>query len=50
MKKVGGTQMAAGRDRPIGVSWGRVARQVLAFLLAVALIFILLVYLKTFTL
>jgi hypothetical protein len=50
MKKVDGIRSAAGRERPIGVSWGRVARQVLAFLFAVALIFVLLAYIKTFTL
>jgi hypothetical protein len=48
MKKVDDTRTAAGRERPIGVSWGRVGRQILAFLLAVAFIVILLEYIRTF--
>jgi len=34
--------------KPIGVSWGRVARQIIAFLLAVTLILLFFEYIRTF--
>jgi hypothetical protein len=48
MKKEDDTRTMAGPKAPIGISWGRVGRQVLAFLLAVAVIIVFLEYLRTF--
>jgi hypothetical protein len=48
MKKVNDMQAMITRDKPIGISWGPVGRQVLAFLMAVAGIVMLFEYLRTF--
>jgi hypothetical protein len=48
MKKVNDMQAMTTREMPIGISWGRVGRQVLAFLMAVAGIVMLFEYLRTF--
>jgi hypothetical protein len=48
MKETDDTRRVAGIGRPIGVSWGRVGRQILAFILAVALIVVLLEYVRIF--